>query len=362
MKRQTLRLLTIILVTLILVMVITSACTKQTSTTPVTEPNLSTTAVQLIKLRMGTGSPASDPKEVLNQRWIEKIQKETNGRIQITLYPGSTLIDQMGAWDELLAGVADIAQCSLTIGGTPFTISKKIATFFFGTDLIGARKAYEALWKKFPELSAEFKNAKLLYVQGGAGIYAITKKPVRTLNDFNGLQLDPPLDYPDLAGKLGATGSVTPIMELYTALDKGILDGVFFGADALNGLNLADVVQYSTNLHKYTAPPNVFYAMNLDTWNNLSPDIQKVIEDSIPSMETEIDQTLLQMEQTAIDWAKAKGHQFIELPPEDLNKIYGFMEEDALKQAAELDTQGIRGTEIFKEARRVIEEYNAKNN
>jgi TRAP-type C4-dicarboxylate transport system substrate-binding protein len=98
--------------------------------------------------------------------------------------------------------------------------------------------------------------------------------------------------------------------------------------------------------------------MNLDTWNSLPPDIQKVFEDSIPWMEAEMDKTIIEGDRAAIDFAKAKGHEFYELSEEDLSKFFGYMEELALEKAAGLDAQGLPGTEIYNETRRLIEEYN----
>jgi TRAP-type C4-dicarboxylate transport system substrate-binding protein len=150
-----------------------------------------------------------------------------------------------------------------------------------------------------------------------------------------------------------------PLTEVYPALDKGILDGVCVTAETLKSMNFAEVTKYSTNLH-LAGPPAIATCMNQDSWNSLTPDIQKVFEDSIPWVNAEMDKILLQVDQEAIDWAKTQGHEFIELSPEDLNRLYSIMEEIALGKAVELNTKGLPGTAIFEKARLLIENYSKK--
>ena len=97
------KLLLIPLVIVLAVSLVVGGCAEPA---PPAEPTEQSTAP--IELRMGTNQPSTHVDEVLAQQWIEKIQNETNGRVQITLYSGGTLIDMFAAWDELRAGVADI--------------------------------------------------------------------------------------------------------------------------------------------------------------------------------------------------------------------------------------------------------------
>jgi TRAP-type transport system periplasmic protein len=358
MKNRMLMFTLLISLGLILIISLTGACSKSTTTTNPT-PNASPTAAsQSIKLRMGTPFPAMHPLEQINKKWIEKIQNDTNGRVRITLYSTGTLIDMFGAWDELQQGVADIANIATAVPGTPFKISAIMDMYFYGIDYKDSRKVWNELWKEFPEISAEYAKVKRLYAFGGPSQYIHTSdKPIRTLADFQGMQIVPPASFPGLLEKLGATGSALPMMEIYNALDKNIVEGTFGPLDALKNNNYGDVTKFSTDMHMVGSPVT-FYAMNLNSWNSLPPDIQKVFEDSFPWVENEIDNTLEQIEQKdGIDYAKAKGHELIELSAGDQVKYYKILDEIALNKAKELDSEGLPGTKIFQETRRLIGEY-----
>jgi TRAP-type transport system periplasmic protein len=357
-ERMKIQMLKFTVLTLVGVILLTSWLASACST-PASTTQSNGTPIKIIKLRMGTPNASSSPTELLNQQWVKKIQDETNGRVQITIYPGGTLIDTFGAWDLLQAGAADITPLITGIPGVPFYISGATNTFLYGTDVGGARYAYGKLWEEYPELRAEYKGVQPLFSQGGTEQYVHSKKPIRTIADLKGLQLQPPPGLTELVTKLGATGSMMPGADLYSALDKGILDGAFMPAETLKSSSLADVTQYSTNL-PLAGPPTTITSVNLNTWNSLPADIQKVFEDSISFMNAEEDKILLEENQKGIDWAKSKGHEFIELKSADLDKFYRVMEELSLAKAAELDAKGLPGTAIYKEARRLVEEYNAK--
>jgi TRAP-type transport system periplasmic protein len=335
---------------------IIGACGSPATTASTQTATQTLTATQIFNLKMGSGMASTHPLELLNQRWIDKIQSETNGRVQITLYTGATLIDQFAGWDELLNGVADIANGSTGIPGSPFPLGAGIMNFFYGVDIPGSLVVYKELLKEFPELSAEFNGAKRLWGVNGATEFIHSNKPIRTVADFKGKQFMT-AGFPDFVAKMGGTGSDIPMMEVYSALDKGIIDGTFMPASALQTENLVDVTKYSTDM-KVTRAPSAFYAMNLDTWNSLPPNIQKVFEDSIPWMETETEKVVEQIQQEAIDFAKTKGHEIIEMSQEDMDKTYAIRKEIALNEAASLDAKGLPGTKIFNETLRLINEYN----
>jgi TRAP-type transport system periplasmic protein len=365
MKTKIIKPVIFILVGMMLAVSLFAGCS--TSTTTKDQPQTSTsakasTSTEVIKLRMGgAGTSATHPLNVCNQKWIEKIQNETNGRVQITLFPGGTLIDMLGAWDQLLAGVADISLITPIVPGAPFPITAALPTFCYDTDLSTDRYVFYELWKEFPELRAEYTDAVFLFNYGETEGFIITKKsPVRTLADFKGLQLMPPIGLDVLLTKLGATAVMLPSAgEAYVSLDKGIVDGGIASAEGLKSTNFAEVTKYSTNLHT-AVPPTTFYAMNQNSWNKLPPDIQKVFEDNNLWMENELDKALIQVQQEAIDYAKAKGHEFYELLPGEQDKFNNLIKEIALDQAAKLDAKGLPGTKVFQETRRLIDEHNKK--
>jgi TRAP-type C4-dicarboxylate transport system substrate-binding protein len=95
--------------------------------------------------------------------------------------------------------------------------------------------------------------------------------------------------------------------------------------------------------------------MNLDVWNSLPSDIQQIIDDSIEPWSEEWMQWSFEQDQAGVQIAIDNGVQLIDPTSEELATIYGFYEEVALEVAADLDVQGLPGTEIFEAVRDRIE-------
>jgi TRAP-type C4-dicarboxylate transport system substrate-binding protein len=97
--------------------------------------------------------------------------------------------------------------------------------------------------------------------------------------------------------------------------------------------------------------------MNLDSWNRLPKDIQEIFEKSIEFWSLEDNKWRDADDVAGIEIAKKSGVEFIELPPDELAKVYKAAEIAMLKEAAKLDEKGLPGTKIFNEVRRLVEKY-----
>ena len=308
------------------------------------------------KLTFGSPFPKAHPNSIADMNWIEKIKKETNGRVQITPYWGGALVSVREAFGEISRGVADIGSVSLNYSPAGFDLSVKEQLFYYGTPSIEVlRRVYHEIHAKYPE-DKKLSEVKILARASMPPYQALTNKPVRTLKDFKGLSLKA---LPHLIGplkELGAEGVAISMFDVYVALEKGTIDGLFGPYEALKSLRLGEVVKYCTylNISNGITPQRI---MNLKTWNSLPPDIQKVFEDNVDWWGYEMQKILEDADEDGIRFAKSQGAEFIELSNADLKAYYDLLEVVAKKEAADLDAKGLPGTEIFQETRRLINLY-----
>ena len=61
-----------------------------------------------IQLTYGTPFAAEHPFSQIDQRWIAKIEKDTNGRVKIKPYWGGQIIGGANQVEEIAGGAADI--------------------------------------------------------------------------------------------------------------------------------------------------------------------------------------------------------------------------------------------------------------
>ena len=76
-----------------------------------------------IELSYSIFFPAPHKNTVLAGEWIKEIEKRTNGRIKITLFPGGTLTPAPTCYDGVVKGISDIGMSVLgyTKGKFPLT-------------------------------------------------------------------------------------------------------------------------------------------------------------------------------------------------------------------------------------------------
>jgi len=268
-----------------------------------------------------------------------------------------TLVSATGGWLEMTKGSCDIVHAVTTYEPVGFELQKAMAYFICGGTASILRDVYAGIFDKFPEAVAEFDGAKLLGIAGAPDCWLHTSKvPIRTLDDLKGLQIAPSAGWDEPLAALGAASVSIPFTEVYMAAQKGIIDGIALPTETLIFFNLAEVTQYHTLMYVPITMCGV-RGMNWDAWNSLAPDIQKIFEDSRPWYEAELDKVAESTAEAGINCAKELGHEFFELSPGDLEAWKELWAESARERAAELDAEGLPGTEVFEETQRLIEEY-----
>lgn len=348
---------------LLLCFLVLGACSKQTpssppATTPSTPAPTPAEPQKPIELTYGSILPPTHAGSVSDLAWIAKIEKETNGRVVITPYWAGTLINPRESVTDLLNGVADIAFIIPQYGaGGGYQIHDAMEIGFYKcpTPEI-ALKVYYDLTSKYPEITAEFDQFKPLGLIPGVAEQLHTIKPVRKVSDIKGLTIRAVRPFLPVLPKLGAEGAPVPMGEVYTSLEKGLLDGLNGFYETMKTYNLAEVTKYTTvyNFMRGTYPGKV---MNLDTWNKLPADIQKVFEDNYVWNNESFLNEMLKAEKGGYDFAKDKGHEFIELSPAEAEKLDTIIQSVCAEKAAGLDAAGLPGTAIFADISSLIEKY-----
>lgn len=211
--------------------------------------------------------------------WAKEIEKLTEGRVKITIYPNATLAKPSDLYDSAVTGIAELIYTlpSYTAGKFPLTEGLELP-FMFNSAQHVTRTVY-ALWDRVPEFRKEYGDTKILWIWAGDPGQLFTKKPVRTVSDLKGLKIrvhGPTTK--ELASALGASPITSPVGEQYEMLKRGVIDGVFTPWSASMHFKLYEVTSYATILNAYV--PIMIVAMNKQAFEKLSPKDKKVIEDT----------------------------------------------------------------------------------
>lgn len=339
--------LSIILILVLLVCL--TACGGTSGDTAEGDGGTETAEQETYNLKFSISGSENIRMSQLWKQWAEMITERTDGRVQFTFYFDSTLLDPNGEYEQLKAGIADIADMH-RYAADGFTILEKWKGLTLGTPISAQVEMSKTLFEEFPELQEEVSDVKVLAYAFDGGTYQIltVDKPVESVEDMKGLVIWCEADFNDFFTALGATPVNTPWSEVYSSLQKNMYDGLFIAAETLQSVNFAEVCNYCTmvNLNYLTAPGHF---MNLDTWNSLPEDIQAVFDDPevVGFIENALEESSRTSETEGIEWAvENHGTTIIELSDEEQQKFVDILNESKASIAASFDEQGLPGTEL----------------
>ena len=296
----------------------------------------------------------SHPFSRADQTWINWVEQASSGNLHIMAVWSGSLISSDQSLLEIRHGVADIGLISPIYerGGTHLI---RVQTGFYGGAKTYEQQValYRCLAAVTPQYERELEGLKVLAIQGGALAGILTcDRPIHTLDDLKGLRIRVPTELLRVMGDLGVDAVSAPMGDVYSALTKGILDGVVAPLDTLKSLHFAEVVDYFTRLE---VPRGAYpaRAIGLKRWKSLSDAQRKILEASIPIWETALSKEIEAANIAGEEEGRRLGIKFIEIPFADQKRFDALYEADGLRNARALGRFGINGEFVFRHARRI---------
>ncbi len=306
-----------------------------------------TAALEPVELSMASMHAPTAPASASLERWAEKVKQDSNGLITIRHYPSSQLIPPPEMRSGIRDGVADIGNCFIYGGEPGFEVGVNLTQLVPGQDTLDGVRIFEAIWNEFPDLmESQWTDFKVLWlVPSLPTFFYLTDKVVHTMEDMKGLELRvPSAILGDITKNLGALPISMPMQDWINSLDKGTTDGGTSTTGGMYDFQIAD---------KFECTPNFslgcsinFFIMNMDSWNRLPPEFQKVIDDSLEWSRQDAIDTWVEDEKMTHEYSLEKGIQFIELTDDEYARWDEAVKPVYDKMAADMDALGHPGTEL----------------
>jgi TRAP-type C4-dicarboxylate transport system substrate-binding protein len=150
---------------------------------------------------------------------------------------------------------------------------------------------------------------------GENNIFMFTKKPIRTLEDIKGLKIRSfGGAMSDWIEGMGASAQFVAFSEVYTAIERGILDGGVSGANAAYGQRWYEVAKHMTGPLPLFTTENVTF--NKKVWDGFPPDIQQIIIEEGAKFDLELFRMAPIQGEVGVPKLVAKGMEYNEFSPE----------------------------------------------
>jgi len=290
--------------------------------------------------------------------WAREIEALCNNKVKINIFYGATLSSPKDAYDSAVNGIADIAFGIHGDNPGRFPMMSIYSILPIGQSMMASQHVLYDLYQKFPQIEAEHKGVKVLYVSGIRELTYFMKTPVRKLEDMKGLKLRSPGIGGEMFKEFGAASISVPGIEIYSALQKNIIDGAGTDWAVAFAFKLHEVTNYAL-MAPFPSASN-FLVMNQKKWGSLPHDVQQVfnfqsakymLESGAPS--DALSYNIMRK------YKSMPGKEVVIIPPEERERFYKAGRPMHEKWIASMESKGLPGQELFDEAVKLSKKYDA---
>ncbi len=319
-------------------------------------------AQQPIKLRSYYGASPNAGQGLLYKDWFKRVEKATNNRVEFVFYPSAILGPMAEAYNMVKSGAVDCGTIVLGFHPGQFSLSEVVQLPFINFhNAAVASRVYWGLYEKFPEFRAEYQGVKVLIPYCDAPTPIGSNKPIRKMEDIKGLRIRSIGGSPtEMLKALGGTPVLIAPVDIYTSMERKVIDGWMWSWEGAIGNKLAEVTNYFTAANTYQ--PALVYLMNPAAWNKIPPDIQKILENYFGGTGSEFFGRGMDRN-NEIEKAKVesmKNKQIIELSPEETKRWKEACRPIWDKWLASMQAKGLPGKAVLEEAEKLSAKYIAE--
>ncbi len=235
-----------------------------------------------VKLKVSTWVNKAAPMGQSVVWWTQEVQKRTNGQVVPDVFYDQQLATAVETLQITRSGGVDIGGIVPGFAPKEWPLNQALSDAW---DFKGYRdRAYitARIYNEVPALVEEMrKNNLVMLTQPALPLYPLwSTKPIRKPADFKGLRVRTwGNEYPKRYTPFGAVPNTVLMAEAYEAMAKGLLDANPLPmGDALT-TGLWEISKYAIVKPYFNIAIGHTLFMNLDRWNKLSPDIQKIFMD-----------------------------------------------------------------------------------
>jgi TRAP-type C4-dicarboxylate transport system substrate-binding protein len=324
---------------------------------------------EVITLRFTAGHPyaAASWVKAIEDFYIPEItrrvlEETSDYELKCTGFYGGSLAKLGEVLEAVESGTADVG-----LTNNVFEQAKlEIFNFnwwppFTSPNLPDVVKANEVIMDKFPifdEVFARYNQRQLGRAFNMATSFElVTNFPIKTLEDLQGRKIAHGGSMIPWLQALGAVGVQSTFSDAYTSIDTGVYEGWAIPADVATTFKVYEVAPYVTKVG-FGSFVNGYLTINLDTWNSLPPEVQKIMDE----VGYEYTQDLYRRETEDLDKAydimRDAGCTITEISPQERQRWAKILYDAKVGEAAakKADANGYPGSEILAAYLEALEE------
>ncbi len=326
-------------------------------------PHLSGLAQQTVTLKFHTFmAPMSNVWLTMHKPWMEKVEKDSGGRIKFEGYPAMQLGGTpVQLYDQARDGVVDIVW---TLPGNTAGRFPRVEAFELPFMMNNAEATSKAYWEYVQtQASDEFKETHVIALHvHGPGMFHSATKQIRSVADLRGMKVrGPTRQITKMLGSVGATPVGMPLPAITDALSKGTIDACAIPWEVVPSIKVHELTKFhsefdNTGAALYTT--TFVMAMNTAKYNSLAPDLKRVIDaNSGMAASAWLGKTQQSNDPAGRKTAVDRGntiYQFTAAQRDEFIKLSGNVDDEWV---ADMDKRGFKGAQLLSTAKALIAKH-----
>ncbi|MGQ7249826.1 TRAP transporter substrate-binding protein [Halomonas sp. V046] len=263
-------------------------------------------------LRMSHFWPAgSAVNQEIFKAWAERVTEDSDGRLKVEIYPSQTLSKADRTYDAAVDGIADVAITLQGYTAGRFPLTEIVQLPGISNSASQGACIVQTLFDE-GDIAEEYADTHVLFLfTTGPAYLHTTDTAIRTPADLEGLRIRRPSDVAgEMLSSMGARPLGLPAPDIYTSLQRGVMDGLSFPWEAMKVFRINELTNHHLQVPYYSGA--IVATMNQDAYDELPADLKAVIDDN-----------------RGMHWARTAGRVFDRLDREG--------REEALAQGDSLD-------------------------
>ncbi len=279
---------------------------------------------ETVHWKMQAATQAGEIAFAIMKEFTDSIGPLTGGRLEVELLPVGSVVQYSETLDAIGAGILD-GQVT-----APVYFSGKNPAFALLGDLIAAYNHTDEMFLFLRRgggdelLRALYAEHGVHYIGGAAtGKEALVSTiPIRGVDDLNGIKIRAPEGMAqDIFSKVGAAPVNLPAAEVFTAIERGVVDAADWAVFSMNHqLGFHRIARYPVypGIHSL---PVIDVAVGQEQWNALPADLQAIVKAAVWDFSRDITYRLELRDLDDVAAARADGVEIIDWPIEERARL-----------------------------------------
>jgi TRAP-type C4-dicarboxylate transport system, periplasmic component len=225
--------------------------------------------------------------------WADTIETESDGALEVQIFPSGTLSSADQSYDATVNGIADVTVTAQGYTAGRFPVSQIMELPGLTKTAVAGSCLAQTMLEASGAVAKEYRDSHVLFLfTTGQGFINTRETAVREPSDLEGLRIRRPTEVVGaMLRSLGAQSVGMPAPQAYTAMQRGVIDGTTLPWEGMKTFRVNELARFHTEMPLYRT---LFVAtMNRNSYERLPDKLKQVIDDN-----------------SGMDWALKAGRVF----------------------------------------------------